>query len=43
VTERVYLEDIGADDRILMWIFMKNNDGALNSFIRPRIMVRGLL
>jgi hypothetical protein len=33
-----------ADDRImLMWIFMKNDDGSLNSFILSRIGVRGLL
>jgi hypothetical protein len=44
VTERVYLEDIGADERIILkWVFMKNDDGALNSFIQPRIGVRGLL
>jgi hypothetical protein len=44
VTERAYLEDIGADGRIILnLIFMNNDEGALNSFIQPTIGVRGLL
>jgi len=42
VTERVYLQDIGADCRIILkWIFMNNDDGTLNSFIQPRIWDKG--
>jgi hypothetical protein len=44
VTERAYLEDLGADYIIILkGIFMNNDEGALNSFIQPRIGVSGLL
>jgi len=44
VTEIVYLQDTGAEDRIILkWIFMKNDDWTLNYFVQPRKGVRGLL
>jgi hypothetical protein len=42
VTESVYLEDVVVDERIVLtWIFRKNDDRALHSFIRHRIEARG--